>query len=1614
MSFSTIKANLTSLETDRRDKEEILVNLTEEKKKVEAKIFSDKANGLPQDIEDENLVQTLESQISTTKADLLTINGDIAIALNSYESLDPWDSSVIGSFDDNTPILLTPVRIETRYETYVELGVPKYELWIRIFPENLHMQTHEKALSDEELEDGTDFYDLYSDTEKTREEKLNAWNNLCVSYGTERAAWIAKYFDEELTNEKFDSWSQQPETRIMPDKFIAYLYSTYDSSQSNNVPSIVSKGKPIPPTLKLGINPNDEESLTKDGNNNIEAVADDIKWLLDFNHAINKGMGLKVPLTQTQFDDGFERITVLGVKNITDQNSGKELLEDLLDSQHYTDGLSVLKQATHTKNSQLEKSGFTSYEFGSEETYKTEREGELYTPTNDESIKTDGQRIAEALGIDFSVTQNIHRADGKDIANAMYMAEALYPSTVGYYITDVMHPTFSPLVVVAAYDVREETRKFFKDYIRGRGALPSMRFGKIPYGILPVSTNSITEGGSPPNVVDQYYNDVYALIGQLDNTRNTFVTGISSAGDDSTDPQSTMTDILKRNAVSTDYYERQAVGPAYVWNQFSFGNESVNASSWKTQQENFISQFQNNTGITFNEVPKNLWMNFRDVHKHVDKPVVSDVPLSDTQTLTNHGGGNSNYLEWLTSSGIYTLRDEDFTTIGCQIGTTPPNTLLYNYLRQSLLLEYYETACDIAGISYNDRREKELVNMDQVREVPTQGPFSPPPEGNNRYQTGPSRWAVFDEVHMGMPIGQYIDMGLANHLPSAVRLNGVKDSINMLAGVTTAELDLLFREVIDVVSYRFDSWKLGTMTRRLDKMRHDNLGNRLTGVYLGSYGWLENIKKTNKTTTNETMPAGFPSSSQVLEDDKNKGYIHAPSISQAATAAILRAGYEASANSTNSDTHEINLSSERVRHAKYIIQGINNGVSLDALLGYEFERAIYDSPLSLNKYILRFRNRFKIASITEENDDTDKDIQASLVQSQNVVNGYQLIKTFKSVSDIFEEIDTTELFPLPYPQPQFNDEKAAIIKILNYVEGVLDAISDLGVSEGVFQVVNNNPDAAGSLAEALSGGTNMPQVNVTEDPKSGYSVNNKVALNIIPKLDTEIISTGNWLGVSISKMAKAEPSLNEWLKEMMPSPDKVACTVEIDSEVQPGSTVFKLKDLNLQPIDFIFLFSDELKNDESKLCQLIRYKVRSGTFKDGETPFLYDYDTPVSIDFTAKGDADFSFYEFHPLLTYLKEMVINSTVLKPSVFKAPGSSVEPNQNNFDYSDLYTRVDLAYNALGTLKTNLNSELQETVIDYTVLSNLLLSLADYNIEGSIPLSSVVTQEEYKAMLISQSHVILNALTNTDGVGILDRISDLGISQISNPTEAEKPACINTLMEISELLFGKWFKILPLIKFDTVEKNVWAAIKTNNTLNLSFNEEDDEDINELVFDEWLGSLSKVRKNISNLEFVRVLHEKFKNDANCFKFRTMQFPYDSDENDRWMALPVTNESELKDGRASILFNDLSDYNPNNYTCGLLIDEWVEVIPSKTQDTGIAFHYDQPNSKAPQCMLLALPSEFTGVWSWNDLVETVNQTFDEAKKRAIDYEALSSSELCHTIPMTYFPTSEGQITIGR
>jgi len=88
-----------------------------------------------------------------------------------------------------------------------------------------------------------------------------------------------------------------------------------------------------------------------------------------------------------------------------------------------------------------------------------------------------------------------------------------------------------------------------------------------------------------------------------------------------------------------------------------------------------------------------------------------------------------------------------------------------------------------------------------------------------------------------------------------------------------------------------------------------------------------------------------------------------------------------------------------------------------------------------------------------------------------------------------------------------------------------------------------------------------------------------------------------------------------------------------------------------------------------------------------------------------------------------------------------------------------------------------------------------------------------------------------------------------------------------------------------------------------------------------------------------------------------------------------------------------------NSNCCGMLLDEWVEIIPNASETTGITFNYDQPDAKAPNTILLAVTPRQTGKWSWDDLVETLNDTLEMAKNRAVEPEHLEDTVFGQILP---------------
>ena len=121
------------------------------------------------------------------------------------------------------------------------------------------------------------------------------------------------------------------------------------------------------------------------------------------------------------------------------------------------------------------------------------------------------------------------------------------------------------------------------------------------------------------------------------------------------------------------------------------------------------------------------------------------------------------------------------------------------------------------------------------------------------------------------------------------------------------------------------------------------------------------------------------------------------------------------------------------------------------------------------------------------------------------------------------------------------------------------------------------------------------------------------------------------------------------------------------------------------------------------------------------------------------------------------------------------------------------------------------------------------------------------------------------------------------------------------------------------------------------------------------WFQRMARVRDGVARLNAALSYSEAL-NTGEKLKLTIAQLPYDA--NDRWVGLPLKAGQSLPGGKLSLVVQSAAPVDVRQPLAGLLIDEWVEVVPSATETTGIALQYDQPNAAPPQTILIAVPPE--------------------------------------------------------
>jgi len=832
---------------------------------------------------------------------MITANPDIPDIPNSPDVETPLSSGPA------RPVVLFPVRLETRFFSEAN---GECELRVRVYPDSVHIDSHEPALTDDESAWGQHFWEQMWRAANDAERRKAVWRQLADRFDPPRAAWIVRALkplnaedrpegsvpsDQPLERpvrfpsppSKAETWTRAPEARALPDFWVVLGYKA-----GRLVVNV--KGRLIPGALPAGPDPSPSAKVDQFG------IDEGMRWIVDFDAAERLGMGIRARLAQEVADAGLDFLLVMGVKDSPDSAAGQGLrLEELFNAHHYTNGLSFVPPGTPSNNTPDAPSGFSSSDPSHEITYLAE----CAMPAFRTGDGSNADLLTTALGLSSAgqVFANLPHAMSGEERDARQMNTALWEATWGYFLLQMLGVGKTSESPLTDGDIAW-VRRHFIDYVRANGPFPAVRVGKQPYGVLPVTSIDAWKpksGHETESKPDMALRDFLIRLRGLWRSNYPEIPRLGRS-----EIEKDLAEVLSMDALSSSYSIRHLIGRQYLEHLYVFlsANSSLNHSgpfdngfqftqaqfrSWFSQQAVLSAKALNLLGMTW--------------RPRLARAVFSPPVATLEGALIQAGQGLSlspNYIEAM-------LAARDLKEIAAaQDGAS--RSLLYLLLRHSMLLEYTTAASNLlikrGLLDPALRREPELVDL------------SPGSSTLTGWRLLTTKISVMD-VAEPMEVGKYLlgftpsgEPDLTNE-PDLRPLNDFRASLAHLQPLSAARLEQLMSGTLDLCSHRLDAWITSFATKRLAEMRKEDPA----GVLLGGYGWVMNLKP-GPAQAEVAPPAG--EQAPIFESSSNPGFVHTPSLAQASTAGILLSGHLAhSGNPNPNDLLAIDLSSERVRVA---------------------------------------------------------------------------------------------------------------------------------------------------------------------------------------------------------------------------------------------------------------------------------------------------------------------------------------------------------------------------------------------------------------------------------------------------------------------------------------------------------------------------------------------------------------------------------------------------------------------------------------------------------------------------------------------------------------------------
>jgi hypothetical protein len=1451
----------------------------------------------------------------------------------------------------DVPLVLLPVRLETRFLT---LPGEVTELRVRVYPDILHVDSHQPELTSDERSGGRSYWErdwVAGDDAGARSE---AWRTLASRFGAARAAWIARVLQPANLAQRpaapvpdgqpppvapqfpvlppvgpggESAWRHAPQARLLPDRWVAVVHSAGQVA-------LQVTGKDIRRPLAVGPDPAtpapDPETAAAIRAGERLAVDPGMAWMVDFEAAEAAGMALRITIPPEVLVAGLDSLVVVGVAASLDPAATAAQLADLLDGHHYTDGLEFLRLGTPTNNTDDRRAGYSSEDPGHARSFATE-------VAADPGAAPNAARVGAALGLPTdrlaATLGRIGQANLDHDLDLRAMNTALWQVGWGYFLTNMAGPETG--LTVESVDW---ARGHFLGYVRWGGPFPGLRCGAQPYGILPVTSLDLWAPGAEEAVAPQEAWLKGLLVDLRDRVWRPVADGVTRVGrrQEPPDPDADLAEVMRTEAVSQRVATRAVLGRHYLEHLYTLAAQDFAA----------IAQAQQPVAARLLELldlpaqperlPRLARASFAPETWPVTAPLVQAGEVSPWQML------EPDYIgALLAAPGVDAL-------LAAKPDPAAPGgaSLLQALLRHAMLRELASAAARIAATVGGHEldallRDPELVDLVDV--APADFTVQPPPPTLHwRRQLDRKAPAVTGD----RTIGQFLD-GLTNFTaPGVGQLGQFRSSLAHLRGLDSETLQHLLLGTLDLSGHRLDAWVTSFATKRLALMTAAGPAGRR----VGGYGWVEHLAPGPPATP---VPAGsLPpgEDAPLFAPAGDSGFIHAPSPTHAAAAALLRNAQLGPTGIPNADgPFAVDLSSRRAREASRLLQGVRQGQPLGALLGYRFERRLHE--LRLDRFIAPFRDLAPLA--VREREPTTAPVEA--LAADNVVDGLVLLQRWQDLAD-----PAVPALLADATQPERDRLTGELAALRDAVDGLSDAL----MAEVAYQMARGNPWRMASTLSAVAQGENPPpELEVAQQPRGGTTVTHRV---LVLLGGTPQPGPG-WPGPGSSVRADAEPVLDAWAGRLLGDPRTIRCTVERldDSGAVAATASFPLAELGLSPLDAVHgveaagAGQAAAPGRPERLEQLVLDHARRRPDGFGPTASLrLQHARPADL---AAGET--TLFDLLEQARAVRRLLDGGRGARPDDLVAPG---RPAPGTVDLAALETRVARAEQALEAAHDRLTALVEAgEAAPAEDLRAAMLALGGFGLEPAMPAVADGDSPEARAGLLGQAAALAKA-----GQARLNRVERLRRQVAATDLRAR----CDQLLERGQATFGAGFVLLPEVTCDPA-----AATELADALAASTQQQSGDP---LAVHGWFTRSARVRDPLDRLNAC-LRGAEVLGTGDRLALRVAQLPFDPAG--RWVGLPPLPETELAPGRLSLVVQASAPIDPSGGLAGLLVDEWNEVVPSPTETTALAFQFDPPNSFAPQSLLLAVPPVLGQDWTTETLRRVLVETLDLAKLRAVD-----------------------------